>query len=378
MKIQRILLLFVVISIIHCTCTCLNHMHVASGLCLHDQRSFLLQFKNNLTLDPQYSTKLNSWNESIGCCDWSGVTCDHHAHVIALDLSSDFIISGALDNSSSLFSLQHLQSLNLADNSFNSSIPSGFNKLESLTDLNLAYAGFVGQVPTEIFQLTRLVTLDLSASNERLDTLDLSQSNDLKLDNSNLGKLVQNLTNIRKLYLDEVSISGGGHEWYNSLLLLPHLQELSMSGCGLMGTFPPEIFQITTLSLIDISLNEDLHGSFPDIPLNGSFHTIEVSSTSFSGGLPLSIGNMVYLSSLDLSHCNFSGTIPTTLSQLRELNHVDLSHNNFIGAIPSLSKAKKLAYVDLSANGLSGPISSSAQFEGMQSLVSIDLSNYLH
>ncbi|MED6156156.1 hypothetical protein PIB30_011886 [Stylosanthes scabra] len=179
-------LLLLVIPIIHCTCL----SHVISGLCLHDQRSLLLQFKNNLTFDPLIATKLSSWNESITpCCEWGGVTCDHHARVIALDLSEQ-TIHGALDNSSSLFSLQHLQSLNLADNSFNSTIPSGFNKLKNLTHLNLRDAGFVGQVPTEIFQLTRLVTLDLS------------QSNDLKLDSSNLGKLVQNLTNIRKIYLD--------------------------------------------------------------------------------------------------------------------------------------------------------------------------------
>ncbi|MED6156150.1 hypothetical protein PIB30_011880 [Stylosanthes scabra] len=336
MKIQRIFLLLVVISIIHCTF--LNHMNVAAGLCLDDQRSLLLQFKNNLTLDPQYSTKLNSWNESIPCCAWSGVTCDHDAHVIALDLSEQNI-QGALDNSSSLFSLHHLQFLNLAFNSFNSSIPSEFNKLENLTHLNLVVAGFVGQVPAEIFQLTRLVTLDLSGSYY------------LKLDNSNLGKLVQNLTNIRSMRLDGVSISGEGHEWYNSLLLLPHLQELSMSGCGLMGTFPPEIFQITTLSYIDISGNEDLHGSFLDFPLNGSLHTIIVSDTKFSG------------------------ILPSSFSKLTELKKMDLSHNNFIGQIPSLSKAKKLAYLDLSLNSLSGSLSSPAQFEGMQSLYHIDLSN---
>ncbi|MED6209477.1 hypothetical protein PIB30_055068 [Stylosanthes scabra] len=335
MKIQAALLLLV-ITIIHCTC--LNH--VISGLCLDDQRSWLLQFKNNLTFDHSIATKLSSWNESTTpYCEWGGVTCDHHAHVIALDLSGE-TIHGALDNSSSLFGLQHLQFLNLATNFFSSSIPCGFNKLKNLTHLNLA--GW----------------LCGTSSNRNISTY----------------KLVQNLTNIRNLYLDEVSISGEGHEWYDAFLLLPHLQELSMIGCGLMGTFPPEIFQITTLSNIDISGNADLHGSFPDFPLNGSFHTITVADTNFSGRLPLSIGNMVHLSSLDLSHCNFSGTIPSKLFELREIDDIDLSHNKFIGAIPSLSKAKKLAYLDLSANGLTGPISSSAQFEGMQSLLSINLS----
>ncbi|KAL4338205.1 hypothetical protein AHAS_Ahas12G0186900 [Arachis hypogaea] len=291
MKIQPILLLLVI--------------SMVSG---DDERSLLLQFKNSLTFDPDYSTKLKTWNQSIGCCDWSGVTCNDEAHVIALDLI-DENIQGALQNSSSLFSLQHLQSLNLASNDFNSSIPSKFNKLETLTYLNLSGAGFVGQVPIEISQLTR------------------------------------------KLYLDGVSISGEGHEWYNALLLLPRLEELSMSDCGLMGTFPPEIFHITTLSYIDISVNQDLHGSFLDFPLNGSLHTIIVGHTKFSGTLPLSMGNMVNLSILYLYNCNFSGTLPISFSKLTELKEMDLSNNNFVG-----------------------PISSSALFEGMQSLSSIDLS----
>ncbi|XLR11588.1 hypothetical protein S83_039526 [Arachis hypogaea] len=89
MKLVQAVMLFLVISIIH-YCTCLN-------LCLDDQRSLLQQFKNNLTFDHQHSIKVKIWNESIACCDWSGVTCDHDAHVIALDLSDEGI-QGALGN----------------------------------------------------------------------------------------------------------------------------------------------------------------------------------------------------------------------------------------------------------------------------------------
>ncbi|MED6148380.1 hypothetical protein PIB30_052732 [Stylosanthes scabra] len=199
MKIQAAVLLFLVISIIHCTCL----SEVISGRCLDHQWSLLLQLKNDFTFDPFTATKLSSWNESGQA------------------------MYGALENSSSLFSLRHLQFLNLEAKLFNSSIPSGFNKLNNLNHLNWADAGFVGQVPTKNFQLTRLVTLVLSISNY------------LKLDNLNLGKLVQNLTNIINMYLDYVSISGEGHEWHNSLLLMPYLQELSLTACGLMGTFLP-------------------------------------------------------------------------------------------------------------------------------------------
>jgi hypothetical protein len=116
---------------------------VASAKCLEDQQLLLLQLKNNLTFDPETSTKLKFWNKSIACCDWSGVTCDSEGQVIGLDLSEEYISDG-FDNSSSLFSLKHLHKLNLAYNLFEIVIPSGFNKLAMLNYLNFSHASFQG------------------------------------------------------------------------------------------------------------------------------------------------------------------------------------------------------------------------------------------
>jgi uncharacterized protein YjbI with pentapeptide repeats len=116
-----------------------------SGQCFGNQQSLLLQLKNNLPFDPTTSNKLVKWNQSVDCCSWEGVTC-HEGRVIGLDLTNEFILGG-LDESSSLFRLQHLQSLNLAYNDFNSShIRSEFGKLANLNYLNLSYAGFAGQI----------------------------------------------------------------------------------------------------------------------------------------------------------------------------------------------------------------------------------------
>jgi hypothetical protein len=103
---------------------------VTSAKCLEDQQSLLLQLKNNLTFNHESSTKLKLWNKSTACCNWSGVTCNNDGHVISLDLS-DEKIDGGFNDSSSLFGLQHIQKLNLANNYFNSHIPSRIKKLEN-------------------------------------------------------------------------------------------------------------------------------------------------------------------------------------------------------------------------------------------------------
>ena len=140
---------------------------VVSQNCLSDQQELLLRFKNNLQFNPTLSTKLVHWTASSNCCSWEGVTCSNgtvEGRVIGLNLTKESIY-GELVNSSTLFSLQHLQNLNLAFNDFSySTIPAGFGNLKNLSYLNLSNAGFSGQIPIEISNLKRLVTLDLSTS----------------------------------------------------------------------------------------------------------------------------------------------------------------------------------------------------------------------
>ncbi|XP_058780026.1 receptor-like protein 6 [Vicia villosa] len=384
-----------------------------SALCHEHQQSTLLQLKSSLTFKPERSSKLKLWNQSIACCNWSGVTCDTEGNVIGLDLSGEYI-SGGFDNSSRLFGLQHLRKLNLAYNNFNSLIPSGFSKLDKLTYLNFSYASFLGQIPFEISQLTRLVTLDVSSSSYLTGQW-------LKLKKPNFEKFVQNLTSLRQLYLDGVIIQARGEEWSNALSSLNDLQELSMSYCdlsgpldssltklenlsviildgnnfssqvpetfanfknlttlslafcGLIGTFPARIFQMGKLSFIDLSFNYNLDGSFPEFSLNGSIQTLRVSNTSFSGEIPHAFGNLRHLSELDISICQFNGTLPNSLSNLTELRYIDLSLNSFTGLMPSFGRAKNLTHLDLSHNGLSCEIPTSSHFEELHNLVTIDL-----
>ncbi|XP_062173084.1 receptor-like protein 6 [Alnus glutinosa] len=334
-----------------------------SGQCFGNQQSLLLQLKNNdLTFNPAMSNKLVKWNQSVDCCFWEGVTC-HEGRVIGLDLTNESI-SGRLYNSSSLFSLQYLQSLSLAYNDFNfSHIPSKFDKLANLSYLNLSYTSFAGQIPIAISRLTRLVTLDLSGNYHTYET-----GYSLTLENPNLNMLVQNLSELMELHLDDVVISTQGKEWCHVLSSsLPNLRVLSLSNCYLSGPIDSSLRNLKSLSVIR------LNGSLPEFPPNGSLRTMVLRSTNFSGTLPHSIGNFKMLSTIDLSNCNFRGSIPDSMASLTQLVYLDMSLNMFSGSIPVFSMAKNLTNLDLSSINLTGQITST-QWEELQHLEILDLS----
>ena len=90
-----------------------------------DESGALLQFKESFVIrefashNPFSHPKTTSWMPSTHCCSWHGIECDEHiGHVIGIDLSSSQL-HGSMDANSSLFSLVHLQRLDLSDNDFN-------------------------------------------------------------------------------------------------------------------------------------------------------------------------------------------------------------------------------------------------------------------
>ena len=118
------------------------NVFVVAGHCLVHQQLLLLHLKSNLSFNSAKSKKLVHWNQTRDFCQWNAVACNK-GRVIALDLSQESI-SGGTNNLSSLFSLQYLQSLNLAYNEFHSGIHSEFQNLKNLKYLKLSNAGFEG------------------------------------------------------------------------------------------------------------------------------------------------------------------------------------------------------------------------------------------
>ena len=95
---MRVSIAIRLLAVLFCYMHLCSHVFAVSALCLDDQRSLLLQFKNtadSATFDYPgagvNSGRLGTWNESVDCCQWSGVTCDHDGHVVGLDLSRELI-----------------------------------------------------------------------------------------------------------------------------------------------------------------------------------------------------------------------------------------------------------------------------------------------
>ncbi|KAK4377473.1 hypothetical protein RND71_003769 [Anisodus tanguticus] len=381
-----------------------NYISPTYGQCLGDQKALLIKFKNGLTFDSSLSTKLVRWDENTDCCLWPGVSCDEEGHVVVLELDHE-AISGGIDNSSSLFDLQHLEKLNLAYNELVVPVPTEIYRLANLTYLNLAGAG---QIPMELSRLTRLVILDLS-------------SGIFKLASQDLKELVRNLANLRELYLDFVNISLKGSEWCSALSSsLPQLRVLSMihcnisgpldpvlfnlrflsvirldfndlsttvpdflanftklttlslTDCNLRGEFPSEIFQVPTLQELHLSLNQNLTGTVPEFLEKSALREVVLRWTSFTGSLPGSIANLSTLSQLDLGNCNFGGPIPSAMGNLTNLFFLDLSYNeNLIGTLPEFPQKSALREIALTKTGFTGSLPDS--IANLQKLTRLDL-----
>uniref|UniRef100_A0A3N7HGR7 Leucine-rich repeat-containing N-terminal plant-type domain-containing protein n=1 Tax=Populus trichocarpa TaxID=3694 RepID=A0A3N7HGR7_POPTR len=193
--------------------------------------------------------------------------------VTALDLACSMLY-GTLHSNSTLFSLHHLQKLDLSDNDFNfSNISSRFGQFSNLTHLNLNFSGFAGQVPSESSHLSKLVTLDLSRNHY------------LSLEPISFDKLVRNLTQLRELDLSSVDMS----------LVVPN-------------------------SLMNLS---------------SSLSSLILNSCRLQGEFPFSMRKFKHLQQLDLRYNNFSGSIPDDLGQLTELVSIYLSYNGYLSVEPS-------------------------------------------
>jgi Leucine-rich repeat (LRR) protein len=270
--------------------------------------------------------KTESWKEGTDCCLWDGVTCDQKTgHVTGLDLSCSMLY-GTLHSNSTLFSMHHLQKLDLSDNHFNfSNISSRFGQFSNLTLLNLNYSVFAGQVPSEITHLSKLVSLDLS------------RNDDLSLEPISFDKLVRNLTKLRELDLSSVDMSLVVPDSLTNLS--SSLSSLKLFDCGLQGILPSSMGKFKHLQYLDLGEN-NLSGPIPyDFEQLSELVSLHLSFNHYLSPEPISfdkiVQNLTKLRDFDLSSVNMSLVAPNSLTNLSSsLSSLSLSNCGLQGKFP--------------------------------------------
>ncbi|KAG6575369.1 Receptor-like protein 9DC3, partial [Cucurbita argyrosperma subsp. sororia] len=227
-----------------------NSLVNSHHLCDPKQSLALWEFKKAFSLDESASIiwndelkkqaypKTETWNQTNDCCSWDGVQCDEEGegHVVGLDLSCSWL-TGILHPNSTLFSLSHLQTLNLSRNSILSEFSPSFGTFKDLRALDLSSSLITGDVPMEISYLSKLVSLDLSW-------------NDLNMSRIVMNQLLHNLTNLRDLALSHVRLHDITPASFINISL--SIASLSLSSSGLSGDFPQHIFSLPNLRVLQL------------------------------------------------------------------------------------------------------------------------------
>ena len=92
---------------------------------------------------------------------------------------------------------------------------------------------------------------------------------------------------------------------------------------------------------------------------NGRVNKLSLSSNNLTGSLPPEIGNLTYLTTINLWRNHISGPIPSQIGNIQGLTGLYLDHNAFSGPVPTeIGQLKKLRDIWLQSNQLSGNIPS--------------------
>ncbi|XVF34546.1 hypothetical protein REPUB_Repub18cG0068300 [Reevesia pubescens] len=253
-------------------------------------------------------------------------------------------LNGSLDTQG-ICELTNLQDLDLSYNNLKGNLPECFSNLTSIESLYLSFNQFSRNI-SALKGPTSLQWLDLSNNNFQIP--------------SSLGPLF-NLSKLKYIHADNNTIYAES-EMY-SFAPTFQLNEISLSSCGDVGSFPQFLYHQQDLSNVDLS-NINLRGEFPNcIPASiGDINFLQILDLSdnikLSGGLPEHLTmNCFSLTSLKLSNNRLQGQMFSLNFNLTNLKELQLDGNHFSGKIPDcLSKCSFLSTLDLSNNKLFGGI----------------------
>ncbi|XP_074311597.1 uncharacterized protein LOC141647352 [Silene latifolia] len=280
----------------------------------------------------------------------------------SLDLSYNNF-SGTIPSFSSA---KYLNFLELSNNSLSGTIPSSvFSKDSDLQFLDLSFNSLEGPIPESIFQVTGLGVLDLGWNRlngtlhlheilpllANLDTLELSH-NYLTIDTEGVTTDNSSLPLLGYLGL----ASGNLHAVPEFIENQPYLWNIDLSNNQIQGRIPRWVWK-DNLYQLNLSRNNFVDLKIPSSAELSNLQILDLHSNNLQGQLP-SLPSVAPLQYLDLSNNSFVTTINRDIGNfLSSAQFISLAGNNIYGSIPeSLCNASILQVLDLSDNDLNGTI----------------------
>ncbi|SPT20502.1 unnamed protein product [Triticum aestivum] len=285
-----------------------------------------------------------------------------------------------------------LEVLKLDSNYMSGALPSerAFQNLQNLRDLSLSFNQFSGNIPSFLFSLPHIERLDLSSNLFRGPIL-INPSSNLSLSLKSLRFYQNNLTgriafiwlgNLRKL--EEIDLSGNANLAVD--VNIPgwtppfQLKQLVLSGCDLDKNIIAEPHFLRTqrrLEVLDLS-NNNLSGSMPNwlFTEEAKLHELHLGNNSLTGSIDPIWYTQPFLQSIDIHMNHVTGQLPANISSLfPRLLILDISSNNIVGRIPtSLCEIDFIEILDLSNNKLYGEVPAFV-FTNYSLLMTLKLSN---
>ncbi|CAN1836896.1 Probable LRR receptor-like serine/threonine-protein kinase At3g47570 [Linum perenne] len=261
---------------------------------------------------------------------------------------------------SSLTNATNLEALDIQINNFGGSFAQHFGNLSTnLKHLSFNDNKISGNIPSSIQHLVSLTEFraynnDLSGTISfnigKLNSLEKSHLYNNKL-SRHIPSSIGNMTRLNQLDISDNYLFG---EILVSIQNCQKIAFLRLSRNNLSGVIPPQLWSLTSLSII-----------------------LALSDNRFTGALPVEVGNLKNLEYLDLSYNMLSDRIPSSLGSCIRLEYLYLRGNHLQGIIPSsLSALRGIQWLDLSSNNLSGQIPKFLESMNITSLLNLSHNNF--
>ena len=145
--------------------------------------------------------------------------------------------------------------------------------------------------------------------------------------------------------------------WYGVTVEDGRVTDLVLNSNNLTDTIPLSIGNLDFLDTLELRDN-DLRGSIPStITSISSLHLLDLRDNMLVGNIPDDIGILSNLSAIKLSRNKLSGLIPNSIGQLELLWGLFLNDNDLTDSIPNeIGWLTKLEYLALDSNKLIGVI----------------------